>query len=463
MNEKEYDVTIIGSGPGGYVAAIRAAQHGLRVCLVEREHLGGVCLNWGCIPSKALAKSADLYNAFKSSAEFGIHHKELSYDYQKILTRSRNVVQQVTKGLEYLIKKSRIDFIKGHGQITGKNTVQVTGGDAEYLLHSQFIILATGARPKVLPGYPFDGEKILSSTDAMKLQRQPESLLIVGGGAIGNVFAYFFNSFGTKVTIVEKMPTLLPMEDSENVRFLERSFRKSGIEILTGTSVDDIRIGDTVTVTVSDAAGPREISVSAVLVAIGVSPNIENIGIERVGINIVNGFIQTNDTMQTNVENIYAIGDVTGVPMLAHKASHEGIIAADHIAGKNPSGLDKNFIPSCTFCQPQIASIGFTEESARANGYAVKVGRFPFRALGKAVATGETEGQVKLIFDETTGKLLGAHIVGTNAAELIAELGIAKTLGATWHDIQHTIHVHPTLTEAIMEAAGQAFGVAIHI
>ncbi|MCX7985072.1 MAG: dihydrolipoyl dehydrogenase [Bacteroidetes bacterium] len=463
MDEQLYDVAILGSGPGGYVAAIRAAQHGLRVALIERDTLGGVCLNWGCIPSKALVKSAELYYAIKSSAEYGVHVHSVSFDFPKIITRSREVVHRVTKGLEYLIKKNQIDFINGVGRLVDKNTLHVKGNNGDRTIRARSIIIATGARPKTLPGVAFDGKKVLSSTDAMLKTEVPDSLLIVGGGAIGNVFAYFFNAFGTKVTIVESMSTLLPMEERENVQILERNFRRLGITIITETTVESIEVDNTVNVTVTTSEGKKIIPVSAVLVAIGVLPNIENIGLEEVGIRIQNGYVTTNEYMQTNVENIYAIGDVAGAPMLAHKASHEGIVAADHIAKKPTRGIDRTTIPSCTFCQPQVASVGLTEKAAQEHGYRIKVGRFPFRALGKAVASGDIEGQVKLIFDELTGKLLGAHIVGSYAAEMIAEASIAKALSATWYDIQHTIHVHPTLSEAIMEAAGQAFGVSIHI
>lgn len=463
MADKQFDVTIVGGGPGGYVAAIRAAQHGLKVGLVERDKLGGVCLNWGCIPSKALLKSAELYNAFKKSSEFGITHTGLTYDFSKIIARSRSVAERISKGVEYLMKKNKIEVLNGFGVLRDKNTIDVTGEKKAYTVSSKSIILATGARPKSVPGVAIDRKKIITSTEAMTLSEQPESMIIIGGGAIGIEFAYFYNSFGTKVTVVEMLSSILPYEDKEHSKIVENSLRKSGIEILTSTKVESVSVNEKVLVKVTNAEGTKELTASVVLVAVGVQANIENIGLESVGIKTERGFIVTNEYMETNVPGVYAIGDVAGPPLLAHVASHEGIVAADHIAGKARHGVDRTNIPSCTYCNPQIASVGLTEEAAVAKGYKIRVGRFPFRPLGKAMATGETEGQVKLIFDERYGELLGAHIVGQDATELIAELGIAKTLETTWMELHSTIHAHPTLSEAIMEAAGQAFDVAIHI
>jgi dihydrolipoamide dehydrogenase len=464
MAELQYDVTVIGGGPGGYVAAIRAAQLGMKVGLVEREKLGGICLNWGCVPSKALLKSAQLYNEFKKSQEFGIFHTGLSYDFSKIIARSRGVADRISKGVEYLMKKNKIDVISGSAKLSGKSSVEVAKeGKVVDTIKSKNIILATGGRPRSIPGVAIDGKKIISSTEAMSLPEQPKSMIIIGGGAIGIEFAYFYNSFGTKVTIVEMLPSILPNEDKEITKLLDSSLKKSGIDIMVGTKVEEVKVAQDVTVIVSDKDGKKEIKAEVALMAVGVQANIENIGLEKIGVKAEKGFISINEFGKTNIDNVYAIGDVAGPPLLAHVASHEGIIAVDHIAGKAKHGIDKSNIPSCTYCQPQVASVGLTEEGALAKGFKVKIGRFPFRPLGKAMATGETEGTVKLIFDEKYGELLGAHIIGADATEMIAELGMAKALETTWVELNSTMHAHPTLSEAVMEAAGQAFGVAIQI
>ena len=457
-------MTVIGGGPGGYVAAIRAAQLGLKVGLVERDKLGGVCLNWGCVPSKALLKSAELYNAFKKSQEFGISHTGLTYDFSKIITRSRGVADRISKGVEYLMKKNKIEVIPGSAKLIGKNSIEVTkDGKVTETIKSKSIILATGGRPRSVPGVTIDRKKIITSTEAMSLPEQPKSLIVIGGGAIGVEFAYFYNSFGTKVTIVEMLPSILPIEDKEITKILDSSLKKSGIDILTNTKVENIKIDHEVTVTVSDKDGKKDIKADLALIAVGVQANIENLGLEAVGVKTERGFIIVNEFGKTNIDGIYAVGDVSGPPLLAHVASHEGIVAADHIAGKAKHGIDKSNVPSCTYCQPQVASVGLTEEAAVAKGYKVKIGRFPFRPLGKAMASGETEGIVKLIFDEKYGELLGAHIIGSEATEMIAELGMAKALETTWEELHNTMHAHPTLSEAVMEAAGQAFDAAINI
>jgi len=465
MAEKQFDVTIVGGGPGGYVAAIRAAQHGLSVALVEKDKLGGVCLNWGCIPSKALLKSAELYNAFKKSAEFGISHTGLSYDFSKIIARSRGVSDRVSKGVEFLMKKNKIEVFSGSARLTGRNSLEVSrDGKSVETLKSKKIILATGARPRSIPGVTIDRKKIITSSEAMTLPEQPKSMIVIGGGAIGIEFAYFYNSFGTKVTVVEMLPSILPIEDKEITKLLESSLKKAGIEILTSAKVDGVKVGDQVTVTIAATDGAKkEIVADVALMAVGVQANTENLGLEAVGVKTERGFVAVNEFGKTNVDSVYAIGDVAGPPLLAHVASHEGIVAADHIAGKAKHGVDKTNIPSCTYCQPQVASVGLTEEAAVAKGYKVKVGKFPFRPLGKAMAIGETDGTVKLVFDEKYGELLGAHIIGSEATEMIAELGIAKALETTWQELFTTMHAHPTLSEAVMEAAGQAFGVAINI
>jgi dihydrolipoamide dehydrogenase len=464
MAERQYDVTVIGGGPGGYVAAIRAAQLGFKVGLVERDKLGGVCLNWGCVPSKALLKSAELYNAFKKSQEFGISHTGLSYDFSKIIMRSRGIADRISKGVEYLMKKNKIEIIPGTAKLTGRNSIEVTkDGKVTDTIKSKSIILATGGRPRSVPGVTIDRKKIITSTEAMSLPEQPKSLIVIGGGAIGVEFAYFYNSFGTKVTIVEMLPSILPIEDKEITKILDSSLKKSGIDILTNTKVESVKIDHEVTVTVSDKDGKKDVKADITLMAVGVQANIENLGLEAIGVKTERGFIIVNEFGKTNIDGIYAIGDVSGPPLLAHVASHEGIVAVDHIAGKAKHGIDKLNIPSCTYCQPQVASVGLTEEAAVAKGYKVKIGRFPFRPLGKAMAIGETEGIVKLVFDEKYGELLGAHIIGSEATEMIAELGMAKALETTWEELHNTMHAHPTLSEAVMEAAGQAFDVAINI
>jgi len=464
MSERQYDVTVIGGGPGGYVAAIRAAQLGMKVGLVETDRLGGICLNWGCIPSKALLKSAELYNLMKRSDEFGISHRDLSYDFTKIIKRSRDVSERITKGVEFLMKKNKIDVIKGYGKLTGKTTLSVSNdGKVTDTIRSKAIIIATGARPRSVPGVEIDRKKVITSTEAMTLKEQPKSMAIIGGGAIGIEFAYFYNAIGTKVTVVEMMPGILPLEDREMTKLVESSLKKSGIEILTSTKVEGVKAGNEVEVTVSSEEGKKTIKAEVALMAIGVQGNSENLGLEALGVKVEKGFIKVDEFGRTNVQGIYAIGDVSGPPLLAHVASHEGIVAAEHIAGKAKHGLDRSVFPSCTYCQPQVASVGMTEEAATKAGYKIKVGKFPFRPLGKALAIGETEGQVKLIFDEKYGELLGAHIVGSEATEMIAELVTAKTLETTYEELWRTMHAHPTLSEAVMEAAGNAYGVAIHL
>ena len=464
MAEQQFDVTIVGGGPGGYVAAIRAAQNGFKVAVVEREKLGGICLNWGCIPSKALLKSAELFNAFKKSEEFGISHSNLTYDFSKIISRSRGVADRISKGVEYLMKKNKVEVVFGSGKLTGRNTIEVSrDGKIVGTIRSKHTILATGARPRTIPGVAIDRKKIITSTEAMSLSAQPKSMIVIGGGAIGIEFAYFYHSFGTKVTVVEMMPSILPIEDKEITKILESSLRKGGIEFLTNTKVESVKVGESVTVAVAAPEGKREIVADVALMAIGVQANTENLGLEAVGVKVERGFIAVNEFGKTNVDGIYAVGDVAGPPLLAHVASHEGIVSADHIAGKAKHGVDKTNVPSCTYCQPQVASVGLTEEAAVAKGHTVKVGRFPFRPLGKAMAIGESEGTVKLVFDEKYGELLGAHIIGSEATEMIAELVMAKALETTWQELANTMHAHPTLSEAVMEAAGQAFGAAINI
>ncbi len=464
MAERHYDVTVIGAGPGGYVAAIRAAQLGKKVGIIERDKLGGICLNWGCIPSKALLKSAELHHLFKKSEEFGFSYKELTFDWTKIIKRSRDVSDRISKGVEYLMKKNKIEVLPGTARFSGRNLLEVTrDGKVTDTVKSSAVVIATGGRPRSLQGLTIDRKYVITSTEAMTLAQRPSSMVVIGGGAIGIEFAYFYNAFGTKVTVVEMLPSILPREDREITKILESSLRKQGIEILTNTKVESVSVDGAVKVKVSGPDGSKSLSGDVALLAIGVQGNVENLGLETIGVKIEKGSIVVDEFGRTNVPGIYAVGDVTGAPWLAHVASHQGIVTADHIAGKATHGIDRENIPSCTYCQPQVASIGLTEEAAVAAGRKVKIGRFPFRPLGKAMAIGETEGTVKLIFDEKYGELLGAHIIGSEATEMIAELGMAKALETTHEELFRTMHAHPTLAEAVMEAAGQAFGQAIHI
>ena len=464
MAERQFDVTVVGGGPGGYVAAIRAAQLGFKVGLVERDKLGGVCLNWGCIPSKALLKSAELYTKMKEGAEYGITAKELSYDFSKIIKRSRDIADRQSKGVEYLMKKNKIEVVNGSAKFTGKNSIEVSkDGKVVDTIKTKHTILATGGRPRSIPSVAIDGKKIISSSEAMTLPKQPKTMIVIGAGAIGVEFAYFYNAFGTKVTIVEMLPTVLPIEDKEITKILDSSFRKSGIEILTNTKVESVTVGDEVTVKVSNKEGSQTLTGEVALMAIGVQGNVENLGLETIGVKVDRGFVKVDEFGKSSVDTVYAIGDVGGPPLLAHVASHEGVVAAEHIAGKAKHGIDRSNIPGCTYCNPQVASVGLTEDAALAAGYKLKIGRFPYRPLGKSMATGETVGAIKLIFDEKYGELLGAHIIGSEATEMIHELVMAKALESTYEEIFHTIHAHPTLSEGIMEAAGEAYGVAINI
>jgi len=464
MPEKQFDLTVIGAGPGGYVAAIRAAQLGMKVGIVERDRLGGICLNWGCIPSKALLKSAELYNSMKKSEEFGISCKDLTFDFGKIIKRSRDVADRISKGVEFLMKKNKIEVLSGTARLTGKNSIEIAkDGKISDSVRTKYTILATGGRPRSIPGATIDRKKIITSSEAMTLPALPKSLLVIGGGAIGVEFAYFYNSFGTKVTIIEMMPSILPKEDKEITKILETSLKRQGIEILTNAKVDSVVVGNDVALKVSTKEGSSDLKGEVALMAVGVQGNVENLGLESLGVKFERGAIIVDKYGKTNIEGIYAIGDVSGAPWLAHAASHQGIVAVEHLAGKSLHGFDRTNIPGCTYCQPQVASVGLTEEAAIAAGHKIKVGRFPYRPLGKAMAIGATEGTVKLIFDEKYGELLGAHIIGAEATELIAELVLARALESTNEEIQHTMHAHPTLSEAVMEAAGDAFGQAIHL
>jgi dihydrolipoamide dehydrogenase len=465
MAQTTYDVVVLGGGPGGYTAAIRAAQLGLRTAIIERDRLGGVCLNWGCIPTKALLRNAEVYQLVKSAADWGIIAENVRLDFPKVVKRSRGIADRISKGVEYLMKKNKIDTIGGAGRLLSAETIEVKSeGKATTTVKGRHLIIATGARPRPIPGVALDRKRIITSTEAMALPEQPGSIIIIGAGAIGIEFASFYNMIGTKVTVVEMMPTILPIEDKELTKALESSLKRQGIHILTESRVESAVAGnENVKVTVQNASGTQELTADVTLVAIGVHGNVENLGLESLGVRTERGHIVVDKRYCTSVPGVYGVGDVIGPPWLAHVASAEAVICVDGIAGKNPEPLDYSTIPGCTYCHPQLASVGFTEEMAMAEGYEVKIGRFPFRPLGKAVAVSETEGLVKLVFDAKYGELLGAHILGSEATELIAELVLAKKLEATGPDIYHTIHAHPTFGEAVMEAAAAAYGEAINI
>jgi len=463
---EKYDLIVIGSGPGGYVAAIRAAQLGQKTAVIERAEIGGICLNWGCIPTKALLHSATLYRQVKSAADFGIETTGVSLDFSKMIKMSRDVAGRLSKGVDYLFRKHKITVIPGQAAMTAPAELQVkTEKSGIKTLAAKNVIVATGARPRALPGLEFDGVRIITSREAMTLKKIPKSMIIIGAGAIGVEFAYFYACLGTKVTLVEMMPQILPIEDPELVKVAAKSFAKLGIEMLTQAKVEKAKAGvDGVAVRVSSKSGIVELSADIALVAIGVQGNIENLGLEKLGIKTEKGAIQVDrESYLTGVDHVYAIGDVIGPPWLAHVASAEGIAAAEHIVHGTAARIDYDNVPGCTYCQPQVASIGYSEEKAKQLGYEIKVGRFPFRANGKSLAMGHSEGFAKIIFDAKYGELLGAHIVGAEATELLAEIGVARTLETTADEIFSTIHAHPTVSEVIKEAAEDAFGMAIHI
>ena len=464
MAERSYDLVVLGSGPGGYTAAIRAAQLGMRVGIIERERLGGICLNWGCIPTKALLKNAELIAAFRNGSEWGISADGMKVDFKRVIERSRAAADRLSKGVDFLMKKNKIAVHYGYGRLTGSGRLEVKAKDTIENLQASHILIATGARPRQLPGVAIDRQRVISSTEAMTLSTLPQSLIIIGAGAIGIEFAYFYHTLGTKVTVVEMMPGILPIEDRELTKELERIFRKRGMAILTGTKVQKVKPGEKgVAVTVETTDGSKELTADLALVAIGVQGNIENVGLEELGMKVDRDRITVDVDYRTNVSGVYAIGDVIGPPWLAHVASAEGIHCVEAIAGKHPEPIDYTSIPGCTYCQPQVASIGLTEEKARELGKDVKIGKFPLRALGKAIAIGEIDGMVKLIFDAKYGELLGGHILGAEATEMIMELMIAKRHEATAESILHGVHAHPTMSEAIMEASAAALGQAINI
>ncbi|MCS6966650.1 MAG: dihydrolipoyl dehydrogenase [Candidatus Kapabacteria bacterium] len=466
MNQHQCDLVVIGAGPGGYVAAIRAAQLKLRTICVERDRLGGICLNWGCIPTKALLRSAEQMHFLKRAAEFGFSVDSPRFNFPRIIERSRQIADRMSNGIAYLFRKYGVQNLHGTATIADVGHVEVRdeSGTVTDRIECRHIIVATGARPRTLPGIEVDRERILTSTEAMLLQEPPESLIIIGAGAIGVEFAYFFNAFGTKVTLVELMSRILPSEDEEVSRELERHFKKEGIQILSSTKVVAAkRKGKGVNVTVEASDGSqRTLTAAMALNAVGVQGNVEDLGLDRLGVQIERSYIKVDPYLRTNVPGIYAIGDVAGPPWLAHKASAEGIVCVEAIAGHDPLPVDYTNIPACTYCQPQIASIGMTEQQAREAGHELKVGKFPFSASGKAWGIGEPRGFVKLIFDARYGELLGAHMIGPDVTELIAEVGVARTLEATAQTIFRTVHAHPTLSEAVMEAAAVAYDEAIN-
>ena len=461
-----YDIIVVGSGPGGYVTAIRASQLGMKTAIVERESLGGICLNWGCIPTKALLKSANVYEYLQHAADYGITVKDSSADFGAMIKRSRDVASGMSNGIQFLMKKNKIDVLKGSGVIQANKSVEVTdeSGAKTVYTAAKGTIIATGARSRELPNLPQDGTKIIGYRQAMTLPTQPKKLVVVGSGAIGVEFAYFYNAIGTEVTVVEYLPNIVPVEDEEVSKQLEKSFKKAGINIMTNASVEAVDTsGKGCVVTIKTEKGEEKIECDVVLSAVGIQANIENIGLETVGIVTDKGRILVNEYYQTNIPGYYAIGDVVPGPALAHVASAEGIICVEKIAGHHPEPLNYGNIPGCTYCSPEVASVGMTEKAAKEAGYEIKVGKFPFSASGKASAAGAKDGFVKLIFDAKYGELLGGHLIGANVTEMVAELVAVRKLETTGEELIKTVHPHPTMSEAIMEAAAAAYGEVIHL
>ena len=460
-----FDVIVIGSGPGGYVTAIRASQLGLKTAIVEKESLGGVCLNWGCIPTKALLKSAQVFEYIKHAEDFGINVKDADADFSSVVKRSRGVADGMSKGIDFLMKKNKIEVIMGTAKVKAGKKVDVVDADGKTTEYSASnIIIATGARSRELPNLPQDGKKIVGYRKAMTLDKKPSKMVVVGSGAIGVEFAYFYNAMGVDVTVVEYMPNIVPVEDEDVSKQLARSFKKSGIKVMTNSSVENVDTsGKGCVVSVKTKKGEETIECDVVLSAVGITANIENIGLEDVGIVTDKGKILVNDFYQTNMPGYYAIGDVLPTQALAHVASAEGIICVEKIAGHNPEPLDYGNIPGCTYCSPEISSVGYTEKAAKEAGYDVKVGKFPFSASGKASAAGHKDGFVKVIFDAKYGEWLGCHMIGYNVTEMIAEAVVARKLETTGHEILKAVHPHPTMSEAVMEAVAAAYDEVIHM
>ncbi|MGZ3883614.1 MAG: dihydrolipoyl dehydrogenase [Bacteroidia bacterium] len=460
-----YDVIVIGSGPGGYVTAIRASQLGFKTAIIEKENLGGICLNWGCIPTKALLKSAQVFEYLNHAKDYGISADNIKADFSAVIKRSRDVADGMSKGIQFLMKKNKIDVIMGVAKVKPGKKVEVKAADGKASVYeAKHIVIATGARSRALPNLPQDGKKIIGYREAMSLPKQPKSLVVVGSGAIGVEFAYFYATMGTKVTIVEFLPNIVPVEDEEVSKQLEKSFKKAGIEVMCDASVESVDTkGDGCKVNVKTKTGNMTLDADIVLSAVGIAANIENIGLEDVGIATDKGKILTDKFYATNVPGYYAIGDCVGGQALAHVASAEGITCVEKIKGMHVDPIDYNNIPGCTYCQPEVASVGLTEKKAKEAGYELKVGKFPFSASGKAKAAGAADGFVKLIFDAKYGELLGAHFIGANVTEMIAEIVAIRKLETTGHELIKTVHPHPTMSEAIMEAAAAAYGEVIHL
>lgn len=460
-----YDLIVIGSGPGGYVAAIRASQLGMKAAVVEREELGGICLNWGCIPTKALLKSAEVMDYVKHAKDYGIEVENANHDFGGVVKRSRGVADKMSKGVNFLFRKNKIDALLGDGKVTKDKKVEVTDKDGKKTVYTaKNIILATGARSRSLPSMPIDNEKVVGYRKAMTMDKQPKSMLVVGSGAIGMEFAYFYHIMGTEVTIIEYMDRVLPREDEDVSAQMARIYKKKGMKIMTGAEVTGVDTsGEGVVATVKTAKGEQKVEGEVMLSAVGIVANLENLGLDELGLNVDRGKVIVDEFYRTNIEGIYAIGDMTPGPALAHVASHEGIICVEKMAGMDVEPIDYQNIPSCTYCQPEVASVGFTEKEAKEAGYELKVGKFPFSASGKATAAGKNDGFVKVIFDAKYGEFLGAHMIGNNVTDMIAEVVVARKLETTGHEIIKAVHPHPTMSEAVMEAAAAAYDEVIHL
>ena len=459
MASHKFDVVVVGTGPGGYVSAIRCAQLGLTVATVEDDRPGGVCLNWGCIPTKALLRNAEVVNLMGHAADFGIRLSGFEASYPEAVQRSRRVADRMAKGVEFLFRKNKITLFPGRGTLKSKNVVEVKGAGTE-TLEARAVILGTGSEPKSLPGVTIDEKLVISSNGAVRNERKPKSLAVIGAGAVGVEFADVFASYGVEVTLLEALPRIIPIEDEEVSKELTRTFTRRGITVKTGVKVASVKPGGAGAVV---DLGGEKLEVEQVLMAVGRAAKVTGLGLEGLGVQLERGFVKVSPTMETSMKGLYAIGDMAGAPLLAHKAMAEGVVAAEAIAGKSPRPVDYGNVPSCIYCRPQIASIGSTEARAREAGREVSVGRFPFTASGKAVALGETEGFIKVIADKATGEILGVHIIGPEATEIIHEFAVGRTLEATLEEIIHTIHAHPTLSEAALEATLAALGQAIHI
>lgn len=460
-----FDIIVIGSGPGGYVAAIRAAQLGLKTAIVERENLGGICLNWGCIPTKALLKSAEVMEYLQHAEKYGLKATGIDKDFSAVISRSREVANGMSKGISFLMRKNKIEVLNGTGKLLSASKVEVTAADGgKQVYEAKNILLATGARARSLPNMPIDGKKIIGYREAMTLAEQPKKMIVVGSGAIGAEFSYVYHTMGTEITLVEYMDRILPVEDEEVSRQLERIYKGKGMNIMTSSEVTSVDTsGAGVVATVKTAKGEVKLEADVLLSAVGIVANLEGLGLEELGVKVEKGRVITDEFYQTNVPGVFAFGDMTPGPALAHVASHEAILCVEHIAGVHVEPLDYGNIPGCTYCVPEVASVGLTEKQALEKGYEIKVGKFPFSASGKASASGKKDGFVKVIFDAKYGEWLGAHLIGDRVTDLIAEVVVARKLETTGHEIIKSVHPHPTMSEAIMEAVAQAYGECIHL